>query len=322
MRRIFPALLALALPMAAIAAFTTPSALLSSLQYNGKPLNISYQLQGHAKNMKGSDANITFFSSFKGAVEGKDLKSAKMNMKISLDVTGIEGNGAVHALAQVRVSDQKLFFMLENLNGTYEPESLSQIMNAYGKTWYALPISQLEQQQQEYSKLSQDNIKDIVKQCIDAVFTIERSASQGGSLYSITVKQEAAQSLLTTMMKVQEQYPTAFTETNKADASDLAILKEVFSHLNIHIKVLTDAKDTMRAVKSYLSFAWAKEDMGDFQMVFTGESKGRSAPVTVVVPKIAIDLSSNVTAPPTQTVQPCVRSDSRAPCASKPSTRR
>jgi hypothetical protein len=330
MRRLLPSVSAIliALPIAASAFFQKPSDLLLSLKSGEKPINFSYQLQGHAKNLQGSDVNISFFGSITGAAQGSSPADAKANVKLEMTIAGIDGSDSIHSVALMRLTDKKLYVQLADLDGTYKSDALLEVMNAYGKRWYVLPTTELEKQQQNYSSLSPEDAKNLAIQCLDAMFSIDRSQSQGGNLYSITLKPNAADALFALKDELQKQYPSEFSSTSaEQDLSSFAQFKEALSHLNIHVKILTDATDVMRSSKYYLAFSMVKADMGDVGFVVSGEMKVRSAPVSVVTPIGATDLSDLETpaqnpAPSSSPASTCTPSnDPRVLCISKPPRR-
>ncbi len=298
MRRTFIAatILVSFLPVAALAYFSKASDVLMSIKLQNQPMDFSGTINE-------SYQDTTAVVSMKGSVEGKTADTLKMNLAITLN-SAWKGK-TVKAVGEIRILNKIAYVELKDLRGSMiDAKTAAQFSQFEGK-WYSSPINS-ETLKNSYAPsasftnsftnsapLTPDQQKQIFLQMVDAMLSVTRSQTSGGSSYSIQLKPDAVNALLQTVRKIaRDMHLNSVIENLSQQKEQVTNLRLFFSKVNFHIVVTTDPQDQFLRGKSYVGVTITPEDfngMGPGSFVFQGDSSVRSLPISVSVPANAID---------------------------------
>lgn len=269
----------LAVPALAVAAFTTASDVLDALQFKNRPVDLS--LEAHATY---EDIHAALW--MKGSMEGEDLMSQKMTMRMTADVAYPEGSA--RARMQMRVVDQTMYVLVESIEGSSSDELSSLAGSIENQQWYSLSLSELKEQQQETYGLSDEDSEEFAKMIVNALFSVQRNAD--GS-YSVRLKRSAAADLARLAPEIAANHPELGIPTT-ITSRDRAELRKLLSKFNVHIKGTFDRSDQPTAMKFYMAYTDRP-----VSAVFQGSIALRSTPVSVSKPANAINLEDTFELP-------------------------
>lgn len=274
------AISAVAVPTLAIAAYSSPSSLMKAVQLQGKPMDVQYEFHG--------DADGTQFSAWlKGAVSAakpKELTSVRAALRLTVDVATPE-DGIIRVRTQIRMKNGTAYMQIEDVQDPSRSLMLFGANEHIGQ-WYSLSLDTLEESMTEEMAMQQEEVEAMVLKVLDSILSLQRTPEGNGSVYSLKLKRTAWKEIVPVITELAESQGTTLPEpTNK----DLAEIRKFFSKLNLHIKVTTDAADAVTGLKFY---AAAKDK--EFSFVFQGTALVRATPVTVTVPRNAIDVSEEL----------------------------
>ncbi len=265
-RRTFTSLIltACALPVAALAYFTTPSSLLEALWMNGRPMDIAHEAHIFTK-------DLSMSGWLRGGVEGKDLAGAKSDLRLTVDVATDEGT--LRIKTQMRLLNSTLYVMIDSIQG---PDA--EILGGYvdPKQWYGIPLEEQKDTYVEQSGVSEEDMKKLLWDVVDAMLALKRTAEGEGSLYLLSLKRNAWKDIQSVVKEFAAEHPDApFTPSNR----DLTELRKYLRTLRLSSKIWTDATDAPTGTKFYVS---ASDKT--FHAVVQGTSTVRTTPITVAVP--------------------------------------
>lgn len=274
MRRLAFALSLLCAPALALAVFTRPSDLLLTDRVETRPSDISMEM--HAR-MKDMNASLWM----RGVSEGSDIETAKGSFRVTVDIA--QDSQTVRAKAQIRVVDRTLYAKLESLTSDsmiFYSEAARQYANG---DWYSLRLDDVEQSH----GIEDGEVKEIVRQMVDALFTLERSVSGKDSVYSLKLRKDGASALRGLLDKLGEEHVEL--AGNPVSGKDLAELRKIFAKTNVHVKVTADTNDLPKSVKFYAAY----EDK-EFGGALSGLSTFRATSPEVRAPAKAIPLEGGM----------------------------
>jgi hypothetical protein len=186
------------------------------------------------------------------------LQTIKENVRLTLDIN--DGKGAsLRAKLQARIVDGREYVLIESVEGTYDHELAAIAASLKAKKWMMISFEDLEDmlmtpQMEEATTASWEELREFM----DGAFDLTKN----GMSYSLMVKPDVLNAI-------------------KADGD--------IDDMNVHVKIDTNANDTLKAVKFYAA-ATAQEDMHRFTGVIQGSFTPRTKPVTVQVPAGAVDM--------------------------------
>lgn len=266
-RRTFASVIltACALPVVALAYFTTPSSVLQTLWMDGKPMDIAHEAHIFTK-------DLSMSGWLRGGVEGKDLDSAKSDLRLTVDVATDEGT--LRIKTQMRVLNSTLYILIDSING---PDAEMVETFASVGQWYGIPLEEQKNTYVEQAGVTEEDMKKLLWDVVDAMLALKRTAEGDGSLYLLSLKRNAWKDVQSVMKEFAAEHPDApFTPSNR----DLTQLRKYLRTLRLSSKIWTDASDTPTGTKFYIS---ASDKT--FHAVVQGTSTVRSTPITVTVPK-------------------------------------
>jgi hypothetical protein len=265
------ALTALSAPLLALAAFTSPSALLVDSGLQGKPMDLSYEM--HASTPE-------FFASawLKGSVEGKDPDTVKMDAQATVDVS-VMGT-VIRGKFSVRAVNGTAYVHLDSVTGDYQNDEVKVAANAIGKKWYAIPMTMADMRMSEAQRTL------LLRNVADALFQMTRATEGKAGVYSLTLRPDAATAL---QQVLGQSVPSEGDALPMMSLDDATALQEILSSANFHMKVNTGKNDVPASVKVYLSAA-----QDGVQFALQGTSTVRAKAVTVTVPAGAVDLEKQM----------------------------
>jgi hypothetical protein len=278
-RLLIAALLSLTLPVAAFAAYILPSELLEAIQQNGRGKDFAYEIKG---SYEPYSASLSMRGSFQGTTE-----DARGTWNGTL--TYNDGSGAARAKFELRLLDQVLYIKIQSVTGHLDASTRTALQRMRGK-WLSTPIdlqSNEERSRQLLGEIdvSEEELKQLQRDIVDAVLSLSHTAQTAGHSYSLRLQRH----FLTNAAKVWNAFakkhgPADFI-ADFTNAELNRYEKEFLAHLNVHVKVETDANDDFRSVKHYISF-----DESGFNFLLQGKATDRTAPITVSIPPRAIDI--------------------------------
>ncbi len=267
-----------ALPAFAFAFFSRPSDLMTLSKFNGQPMDFSGELHASYQD--------TFASLwFSGSSQGKTLDTAKTSLKVTVDVKS--GADTVRAKVQVRLSDRKLYVFVESIAGNLSHDLPEEAAQVVGKKWLMVTLPPEEASSPVTGGLTEAQVKDLIGRLLDAALSLKRMTSQNQVTYSLSLQPNAADNIWQAVQSFAQSHSVSQAEMPSLD--DLAKLREALTHVNLHVKVQTDAQDNFLSSKYYLSV----DDQG-YSLVMQGISKARLTPVTVEVPHNVMDLDERL----------------------------
>jgi hypothetical protein len=258
-------------PAIALAAFTLPSQVLMSVQFDGKPMDIAFEAHGHMEDM-----DVSAWISGQSQ-NHKDIKSAKAALKATVDMQK-EGEGRMRIKAEMKVVDAKGYFRLVSIEGAFQDE-LGDIATQFSSNkWYSVDLDEAAEET-PVGLYSEEEMTELLSSFIDRLFSLQKTKSGTDTVYSIKLKRQA-----------WKEFSVLLKETGMDDGiipskKDLNELRKIFSKINVHIKVTTDASDVAKSLKLYAAY----KDK-DLSVALQGTSTVRSSPVQVTAPLDAIPL--------------------------------
>ncbi len=323
MRRTFIAatLFAFFLPVAALAYFTKASDVLTNISWQGQPMDFSGTINESYQN---SIASIAV----KGSTEGKTADTLKMNLGITVKSTW-QGK-TIEAAGEMRILNRIAYVELKDFRGSmFDANTAAQFTQIKGK-WFSIslksetlkgmnaPSALFINPSAGSGSLTPDQQKQMFLQTVDAILSVTRSQTSGGSSYSIQLQPNAADALLLALRNIARKMhqDTLISDLNQ-QKEQIANVRRFFSKLNVHIVVTTDPKDQFLRGKSYVGVTITPEDFhgeGPGSFVFQGDSSVRSLPISVSVPGNAIDMLTMMGIPASQGTSYC----NRSLCGSRP----
>ena len=262
------------LPVIALAAFTSPSDLLIATQFAGKPLDVNY-----AAHVAVNATQATVW--VKGKVQGKDAKTEKANLKVTVDIADATA-GTVRVRGQIRAVDGVVYARVDSMTKKSNVD-----LDAVGKQikmsqWYSAPIDQTATQELQTQGLDQDKSKEFARKVIDAALGMQSSTVNGETIYSLQIKPTAAKELAVVF---QDFYTTSNYD---APAPTAAKLQTILDKLSVHIKVNTGTADTPKSIKLYASYT--DQANPGFSVAVQGQATVLPTDIVVVAPQGALSI--------------------------------
>ncbi len=268
-RSLLSALLTLAVPAIALAAYAAPSDLLLALKFHNQPMDIAYE--AHVTHAPEMYASVWL----KGSAQSTTPETAKADMKLTFDLVMPEAKTTVRAKMQMRVVDGMFYVYLESVDGVTDHELATLTGKIAGKNWFSVPLNDV---QNLHGMGDEAKMRDMAVVAIDALLMMEKT----GNTYSLKLRPDGAEFLASALNDMAARSNGEIPEMTESDTMDLRAL---LAQTNLHIKVQTNAADLPASVKYYVSTA-----QEGVEFVLQGTATVRSAPLVVEVPRGAQDL--------------------------------
>lgn len=300
-------------PFAALAAFVRPSDVLSLLlAYDGKPRTFSAQAYVNVD-------DFTMTVTAEGAVEGRTPRDIKGKFAVAADMA--EGGAWLATIRmQMLVHGEKLYVLLEDLAlreelTAYAPNEYEGVVGQ----WYAVPIELQDMQQaddwddvlEQLAEGLQDmgiyataqDVDQVIRACIDALFSMERTAYQGGSAYSIRLHPNflwrLQERVVQFLLQHGDEDARSFVEEIRFFLEEMPemlseIEEEVHRAVNLHVKVDTNTAHEFVFGKPYLAITLPEENL---YIALQGSVQRQMTPVYLAIPRNAITLGEGDTLP-------------------------
>ncbi|MEI8229792.1 MAG: hypothetical protein WCG83_01495 [Candidatus Peregrinibacteria bacterium] len=291
--------IAISLPLTALALFTRPSDLLFSItDQSGKPRQFTISLFSKVEN---AGETIQLSGSVKGMGEGTSLKNAKLSLHTSISAT-IGSKGDASAGFDVLGYHDKLFVRLTNLTvnttdfSADDRAKVTAFQNNYQGRWIAItyPKDQIDALQKngwkeavsaQVSSLTEEQIKDVVHQLIDAIFQMENTRYINGQSYTLTLQPNfaaKAMAVLSNAMRTNDpSLCPGCPPVTEADDSFTDIATMVEKALVVKVKVDTGNDDSFRFQKYFASITLPEAGLS---AAFQGTVERRTTPVNIEIP--------------------------------------
>ncbi|HLD32079.1 MAG TPA: hypothetical protein VJB10_00655 [Candidatus Peribacteraceae bacterium] len=285
--------LSLVTPLAALAYFTQPSALLKAVEFDGKPR--SFTMEAHAR-MEDTYASLWM----NGEGEGRTLDTMKGKWHATVDFAE-EGMQMRMKLSMV-LHQQVVYVRIDEFNANVEDAVLQASIDVLQKKWISIPL-EMEQAQVggrdafitgfvdgmalEGIFVEKEQVEKLLDGLVDALLSMEYTQFTGGHAYSLRLKDGF---LYETLLVLNEFFSAIDGEDLGLgdlvnDPSTQETEAMIRNAVNLHIKINTnDAQDFLFA-KFYL--AAQSPVLPGFSFVTQGEVQRKMTPVYVEVPSEA-----------------------------------
>lgn len=270
----------LAVPLVALAAYASPSALFAALNDTGAARTISTEAHVH---LDGDDIALWV----KGETEGKTLATAKAKANVTFDHLS---DGVLDRVRmRVMILDGKLYLRMISGKGL-TAEDL--------RNWQSYSLTEpsqhedakamiLQMLRDEGINMTEEQLTDLIDRVINAVFSMDSAEASGLTSYSLrlqpafltnlaTIWNETVAGLKT--LTAQQRSDWTFTKDDIASFSEMQ--KMVLEHVNFHVRVGVTPSGVVLTQKAYV----AGEYEGD-SFVFVTESATKDGHVVVVAPQ-------------------------------------
>ena len=268
-RSLFSALLALAVPTIALAAYAAPSDLLLALKFHNKPMDIAYE--AHVTHAPEMYASVWL----KGSAESSTPETAKADMKMTFDLVMPEAKTTIRAKMQMRVVNGVFYVYPDGVDGVTDHELATLTGKIAGKNWFSVPLTDV---QKLHGMGDEATMRDLAVTVIDALLVMEKT----GNTYSLTLRPDGAEFLRTALNDMAARGDGEMPGMSESDMMDLRAL---LAQTNVHLKVQTNAANLPASVKYYVS-----SSQEGVEVVLQGTAAVRSAPLVVEIPRGAQDL--------------------------------
>ena len=285
--------LSLVTPLAALAYFTQPSALLKAVEFDGKPR--SFTMEAHAR-MEDTYASLWM----NGEGEGRTLDTMKGKWHATVDFAE-EGMQMRMKLSMV-LHQQVVYVRIDEFNANVEDAVLQASIDVLQKKWISIPL-EMEQAQVggrdafitgfvdgmalEGIFVEKEQVEKLLDGLVDALLSMEYTQFTGGHAYSLRLKDGF---LYETLLVLNEFFSAIDGEDLGLgdlvnDPSTQETEAMIRNAVNLHIKINTnDAQDFLFA-KFYL--AAQSPVLPGFSFATQGEVQRKMTPVYVEVPSEA-----------------------------------
>ena len=285
--------LSLVTPLAALAYFTQPSALLKAVEFDGKPR--SFTMEAHAR-MEDTYASLWM----NGEGEGRTLDTMKGKWHATVDFAE-EGMQMRMKLSMV-LHQQVVYVRIDEFNANVEDAVLQASIDVLQKKWISIPL-EMEQAQVggrdafitgfvdgmalEGIFVEKEQVEKLLDGLVDALLSMEYTQFTGGHAYSLRLKDGF---LYETLLVLNEFFSAIDGEdlglgdlvNDPSTQETEAMIRDA---VNLHIKINTnDAQDFLFA-KFYL--AAQSPVLPGFSFATQGEVQRKMTPVYVEVPSEA-----------------------------------
>lgn len=254
MRRLSIALSALYLlsPLAASAAYMTPSALMAAVQ-GGAPR--SFSIAAHA------DAPDNMYVSVwaNGTLQGTDPMTMQLSTKTTIDV--VSGDFKVRAKGEVMVVNGMLYVKIASIDGSMKSEfatlSANFVQNKWLKTEFDMSV--LDIVENPAFSLSEADVMEA-----DRTFNMATKAEKNGTTYTLTLNTDAAAQLALSIREMLQDTSSV--------SDDFFPWRALAEGMSFEMVVKTDAKDAFLGSTYSMS---TKGTMSAFRL--TGTEKPAAA---------------------------------------------
>jgi hypothetical protein len=288
-----------ALPVAALAYFMQPSALLKAIEFDGRPRNFS--MEAHARM---DDTYVSFWANGEG--EGRTADAMKGKWHATLDVVADDTNMRVKV--DMLLHQQVAYVRLNELHTDFEDDVLQVSANVLQKKWLAIPLNEeqaqvggkdafiagfVEGMAQEGIAVSPQRVEAFIDSLIDAILSLEHTEFIGGNAYSLRLKEGFVREILLSTdeflreMNGEDLRLTEFL----ADPSIWEMESLMLNATNLHIRVNTNDEDDFQMMRFYL--AVEHPALAGFSFVTQGETQRQMTPVYIGVPSNAHTMSQD-----------------------------
>jgi|GEM_PF-2864637 len=275
----------LAVPVLALAAFTTPSEVLQSIDFRNKPMAFSVEAQGHY--------DTTYAALWlRGSTQGSTPETAKATGTVTFDVAANEGKDTIRVRMRYRIVSGTGYVLFEQPIGKGEYHDLvSQALQGKTGMWFSTPLTSTAREafsEEGLESLTAQEKENLVE-LINVAFSLEKS----GNVYAIRLRQDAADAIAKHVTQLQKDRPELFESEPAVKATDVRELRKVLAKLNIAFKVTMNTDDSAKGVKFYTSYNDAY-DGKSFGVVLQGNAVIRPGTLNVTAPKNAVSLEASL----------------------------
>ncbi len=227
MRRLSIALSALYLlsPLAASAAYLTPSALMAAIQ-GGAPRSFSITAHADAQ----GDTYVSVWAN--GTLQGTDATNMQMWTKTTVDV--VSGDFKVRAKGEMMVVEGMLYVKIASIDGSMKSEFATLSADFVQHKWLktAFDVSALEVVENPAFSLSETDVMEA-----DQTFNMETKAEKNGTSYTLTLKTDAAAQLALSIREMLQDTSSV--------SDDFFPWRALAEGMQFEMVVKTDAKDAL-----------------------------------------------------------------------------
>lgn len=227
MRRLSIVLSAFSLlsPLAASAAYITPSALMAAMQ-NGAPRSFSIAAHADAQ----GDTYVSVWAN--GTLQGTDAANIQMWTKTTVDV--VSGDFKVRAKGEMMVIGGMLYVKIASIDGSMMSEfatlSADFVQHKWLKTTF--DVSALEVVENPAFSLSETDVMEA-----DETFNMATKAEKNGTTYTLTLKTDAAAQLALSIREMLQDTSSV--------SDDFFPWRALAEGMQFEMVVKTDAKDAL-----------------------------------------------------------------------------
>lgn len=293
---------ALAVPLIALAAFSRPSSALSSMIYDGKPREfdgkfyVSVPIEGDT---------VSFSGMVRGMSEGLTPKDMKMSLHTDIAATMSEGD--IKGAVDMMVYRKKLYVRLSDVvmklrsGSAIEDAGFLSTIGIFQNRWFILDLpaevsdtSWTDMLEEEFD-LTPEQAQQMFATVVDALFSMEHTRTKSGNIYLLTLNPEAwAEALTSSINGLDEVNPDlADTLSSEEMFPVLATTTDAYAHaLTVRLKMDTTSEGDFRFARFYSTFT-LPDDFGE-PVVFSIEATAqhRTQPVYLDLPKKTEPLES------------------------------
>ena len=291
-------------PASSLAIFQSPSSLLMSIGYDGKPQEFENSFYARVE----IPETFVIKGDIKGAIEGKTLS----NMKLKMDAyasAAIDENDRMSLSIKTILHMKKFYVRIDGLKiamselSRYDLANLDREIQKYVGKWYSIDLTDLDDSAFalhdidstlkmygeifEEMNMTPEEIKKFIMDVIDAVFTMERNQFKDGFAYTLTLKPDFLERAFEVTYNMMKE---CGCESYFSDAGIDIFQKLLGNAMNLKMKIDTNALDQFRFSKTYFSLNMDNE----VEIAIEGKNQHRPKPVYLDVPYNALSLEDAI----------------------------
>jgi type IV pilus assembly protein PilA len=226
----------------------------------------------------------------KGEFEGKDLPTAKANLKITVHATDPK-QGTIQVSTNLRLVNQMLYMQLASLEGSMKDELNSLTGQVKSGQWYSLSLKELQEKSEEQTGVSQEETAAIMKEMADAMLSVSSKQNGSDTVYTLQLKRNAASAWNKLLPQLTKKYPSLAAGTGRSSMSnrELAEMRKALAKLRLTLTATFGPADAPKSLASSLSY---NSREGTFSL--QGSHTLRTSPVQVTAPANAVSIDEMI----------------------------